>query len=200
MSQTSTQDRRPQLLVVDDEPANLQVLRHILQEDYRLLFAKDGAKALELAAREKPELILLDVMMPGMTGYQVCAQLKATPATSAIPVIFVTALADVEDEAQGFAVGAGGLLINVDLGDSTGDTDTFYVPTPYSYIDPATHVLTINATEGADVLTVSTVGTIFAVFSVNAICTVSTVLTIYSIVTIFTISTNYNTKVRNSII
>ncbi len=106
MSQTSTQDRRPQLLVVDDEPANLQVLRHILQEDYRLLFAKDGAKALELAAREKPELILLDVMMPGMTGYQVCAQLKATPATSTIPVIFVTALADVEDEAQGFAVGA----------------------------------------------------------------------------------------------
>ena len=106
MSQTSTQDRRPQLLVVDDEPANLQVLRHILQEDYRLLFAKDGAKALELAAREKPELILLDVMMPGMTGYEVCAQLKATPATSAIPGIFVTALADVEDEAQGFAVGA----------------------------------------------------------------------------------------------
>lgn len=106
MSQTSTQDRRPQLLVVDDEPANLQVLRHILQEDYRLLFAKDGTKTLELAAREKPELILLDVMMPGMTGYQVCAQLKATPATSAIPVIFVTALADVEDEAQGFAVGA----------------------------------------------------------------------------------------------
>ena len=106
MSQTSTQDRRPQLLVVDDEPANLQVLRHILQEDYRLLFTKDGAKALELAAREKPELILLDVMMPGMTGYEVCAQLKATPATSAIPVIFVTALADVEDEAQGFAVGA----------------------------------------------------------------------------------------------
>ncbi|XQE65495.1 HD domain-containing phosphohydrolase [Pseudomonas sp. P3C3] len=106
MNQTSTQDRRPQLLVVDDEPANLQVLRHILQEDYRLLFAKDGAKALELAAREKPELILLDVMMPGMTGYGVCAQLKATPATSTIPVIFVTALADVEDEAQGFAVGA----------------------------------------------------------------------------------------------
>lgn len=106
MSQTSTQDRRPQLLVVDDEPANLQVLRHILQEDYRLLFAKDGAKALELAARENPELILLDVMMPGMTGYEVCAQLKATPATSAIPVIFVTALADVEDEAQGFAAGA----------------------------------------------------------------------------------------------
>jgi len=106
VNQTSTQDRRPQLLVVDDEPANLQVLRHILQEDYRLLFAKDGAKALELAAREKPELILLDVMMPGMTGYEVCAQLKATPATSTIPVIFVTALADVEDEAQGFAVGA----------------------------------------------------------------------------------------------
>ncbi|WP_374381827.1 HD-GYP domain-containing protein [Pseudomonas fluvialis] len=106
MSQTSTQDRRPQLLVVDDEPANLQVLRHILQDDYRLLFAKEGAKALELARREQPELILLDVMMPGMTGFEVCAQLKADPRTAMIPVIFVTALADVADEARGFALGA----------------------------------------------------------------------------------------------
>ena len=106
MSQTSTQDRRPQLLVVDDEPANLQVLRHILQDEYRLLFAKDGNKALELAAREQPDLILLDVMMPGMTGYEVCERLKGHPDTAAIPVIFVTALADVEDETRGFAVGA----------------------------------------------------------------------------------------------
>ena len=99
-------DARPKLLLVDDEPTNLQVLRQILQDDYRLLFAKDGEKALELAARENPALVLLDVMMPGMTGHEVCARLKATPATAGIPVIFVTALADVEDEAQGFAVGA----------------------------------------------------------------------------------------------
>jgi len=99
-------DNRPKLLLVDDEPTNLQVLRQILQDDYRLLFAKDGDKALELAAREAPALILLDVMMPGMTGHEVCARLKADPACAAIPVIFVTALADVEDEAKGFEVGA----------------------------------------------------------------------------------------------
>ncbi|WP_373388054.1 HD-GYP domain-containing protein [Pseudomonas alcaligenes] len=99
-------DTRPKLLLVDDEPTNLQVLRQILQDDYRLLFAKDGGKALELAAREAPALVLLDVMMPGMTGHEVCARLKAQPATAAIPVIFVTALADVEDEARGFEVGA----------------------------------------------------------------------------------------------
>lgn len=99
-------DTRPKLLLVDDEPTNLQVLRQILQDDYRLLFAKDGDKALELAERENPALILLDVMMPGMTGHEVCARLKSQPATSTIPVIFVTALADVEDEARGFEVGA----------------------------------------------------------------------------------------------
>ncbi|MBB4821621.1 putative two-component system response regulator [Pseudomonas alcaligenes] len=102
----TTADSRLCLLLVDDEPTNLQVLRHILQDDYRLLFAKDGAKALELAQRESPDLVLLDVMMPGMTGHEVCARLKADEATTSIPVIFVTALADVEDEARGFEVGA----------------------------------------------------------------------------------------------
>lgn len=105
MSPTSP-DPRQCLLLVDDEPTNLQVLRHILQDDYRLLFAKDGPKALELAGRERPALVLLDVMMPGMTGHDVCQQLKNDPATREIPVIFVTALADTEDEAKGFEVGA----------------------------------------------------------------------------------------------
>lgn len=105
MSPTSP-DPRQCLLLVDDEPTNLQVLRHILQDDYRLLFAKDGPKALELAGRERPALVLLDVMMPGMTGHEVCQQLKNDPATREIPVIFVTALADTEDEAKGFEVGA----------------------------------------------------------------------------------------------
>ncbi|MGR1216341.1 HD domain-containing phosphohydrolase [Metapseudomonas otitidis] len=105
MSPTSP-DPRQCLLLVDDEPTNLQVLRHILQDDYRLLFAKDGSKALELAGRERPALVLLDVMMPGMTGHEVCQQLKNDPATREIPVIFVTALADTEDEAKGFEVGA----------------------------------------------------------------------------------------------
>jgi putative two-component system response regulator len=94
------------LLLVDDEPNNLQVLRHILQDHYRLLFARDGEKALQLAAASRPDLILLDVMMPGMTGLEVCRQLKQNPQTAALPVIFVTALSDSKDEAEGFAAGA----------------------------------------------------------------------------------------------
>ena len=102
---TPTQDTRPRLLVVDDEPTNLQVLRHVLDKDYRLLFATDGTRALQLARQEQPRLVLLDVMMPGMDGYAVCAALKADPATAAIPVIFVTALADAVDETRGFDAG-----------------------------------------------------------------------------------------------
>ena len=100
MSDTKT------LLLVDDEPVNLQVLRNILEADYRLLFARDGERALQLARTELPDLILLDVMMPGLSGHAVCQQLKADPVTEALPVVFVTALSDVEDEAKGFALGA----------------------------------------------------------------------------------------------
>ena len=101
-----TADTRPKILLVDDEPGNLQVLRHILQDDYRLLFAKDGEKAIELAQRESIDLILLDIMMPGMTGYQICAILKQNEQSRHIPVIFVTALSNAEDETRGFEVGA----------------------------------------------------------------------------------------------
>ncbi|MEY4766743.1 MAG: hypothetical protein RI907_3416 [Pseudomonadota bacterium] len=94
------------LLLVDDEPNNLQVLRQILQADHRLLFARDGQKALELARTAQPDLILLDVMMPGLTGHEVCQQLKADAETARIPVIFVTALADEADETRGFELGA----------------------------------------------------------------------------------------------
>ena len=94
------------LLLVDDEPTNLRVLRTVLQEQYRLLFAKSGEEALQLVQKEQPDLILLDVMMPGLTGFDVCARLKANPVTSAIPVIFVTALKDEMDETKGFELGA----------------------------------------------------------------------------------------------
>ncbi|MDP5149471.1 response regulator [Rheinheimera baltica] len=94
------------LLLVDDEPTNLRVLRTVLQDEYRLLFAKSGEEALQLIQQQQPDLILLDVMMPGMTGYDVCARLKADPATQRLPVIFVTALKDEVDEAKGFEVGA----------------------------------------------------------------------------------------------
>lgn len=93
------------LLVVDDEATNLSVMRQILKDNYRLVFAKNGDKALELAREEHPDLILLDVMMPDTSGYDVCAQLKQDKTTAEIPVIFVTALTETADEARGFAVG-----------------------------------------------------------------------------------------------
>jgi len=99
-------NENPVLLLVDDEPTNLRVLRTVLQDQYRLLFAKSGEEALQLIAQEQPDLVLLDVMMPGLTGFDVCTRLKADATTKAIPVIFVTALKDEIDEARGFAVGA----------------------------------------------------------------------------------------------
>ena len=102
---TQAPDQRPRLLLVDDEPTNLQVLRHILQADYRLLFATDGERALQVAREQRPDLVLLDIMMPHMDGYAVCRALKADAATAAIPVIFITALNDSQDETAGFDVG-----------------------------------------------------------------------------------------------
>lgn len=97
--------QQAKILIVDDEPLNLKVLKQVLQDNYRLSFAKNGMDAIELVNKEKPSLILLDVMMPGMTGFEVCRHLKTDPQTSTIPVIFVTALADEADESEGFAAG-----------------------------------------------------------------------------------------------
>lgn len=100
------QEMQHTVLVVDDEPANLRVLKQILNDEYRLIFAKSGGEALRLAEQKTPDLILLDIMMPDMTGLEVCKTLKTQPTTAAIPVIFVTALSDETDEAQGFELGA----------------------------------------------------------------------------------------------
>lgn len=102
---TDPKSQQARILIVDDEPLNLKVLKQVLQDSYRLSFAKNGQDALELIEKEKPRLILLDVMMPGMTGFEVCRQLKRQPETLTIPVIFVTALADEADESEGFAAG-----------------------------------------------------------------------------------------------
>ncbi|WP_105181607.1 response regulator [Pseudoalteromonas sp. T1lg21] len=97
---------RARILVVDDEPANLKVIREVLAKDYRLSFAKSGELALQLIENEPPKLILLDIMMPDMSGFEVCKVLKANPKTAHIPVIFVTALSHEQDESEGFALGA----------------------------------------------------------------------------------------------
>ena len=99
-------DTRPVVLIVDDTPQNLEVVTGILREQYRAKVALDGPTALKLAHDNPPDLILLDVMMPDMNGYQVCKRLKADPATRRVPVIFLTAMGEVENEAAGFGAGA----------------------------------------------------------------------------------------------
>jgi len=101
------QDRKATVLVVDDTPENIDVLSGILKPHYRVKAAINGRLALSIAAREpQPDLILLDIMMPEIDGYEVCRRLKTDPLTAAIPVIFVTAKSEVEDEQQGFSLGA----------------------------------------------------------------------------------------------
>ena len=94
------------ILVVDDTEANIDILMDILGESYDVRVAMDGESALEMAAEDPPDLILLDIMMPGMDGYQVSEQLKLSEQTSRIPVIFVTALGEMEYESKGLTLGA----------------------------------------------------------------------------------------------
>lgn len=98
--------RLPRLLVVDDQPANIQAVYQTFSADHQVLMATGGEQALKVAAAKQPDLILLDVVMPGMDGHEVCRRLKADPATRDIPVIFVTAHSDEDAETQGLALGA----------------------------------------------------------------------------------------------
>ena len=95
------------ILVVDDTPENLELMSGLLKDQYRVRVANNGERALRLAAADPaPDLVLLDVMMPGIDGYEVCRRLKADPATAGTPVIFLTAKAEIEDERQGLSLGA----------------------------------------------------------------------------------------------
>ncbi len=99
--------RPPNVLVVDDAPENLMVLAQALADRYRVRAAKDGLGALRIAAADPaPDLILLDIVMPGIDGFEVCRRLKSDPATAGIPVIFLTGRSQSEDEERGFALGA----------------------------------------------------------------------------------------------
>lgn len=97
---------RHTVLAIDDVPANLKLLGQILGEEYRFLCATTGAAGLEIAETQRPDLILLDVMMPEIDGYEVCTRLKANPKTERIPVIFLTSLKEETDETRGLEIGA----------------------------------------------------------------------------------------------
>lgn len=98
--------KKHKILIVDDEPNNLKILRQILRDHYQLIFALSGTKALESVTTHQPDMVLLDIMMPDMNGYEVCEKLKANPATQEIPVIFISAMNEEKDESRGFDVGA----------------------------------------------------------------------------------------------
>ena len=97
---------RPKLLVVDDQPINIQVLYQLFAADCQVFMATNGAQALQVCRDKRPDLVLLDVVMPGMDGYEVCRQLKADETLRHIPVIFVTAHDDPEQETMGLDLGA----------------------------------------------------------------------------------------------
>jgi serine phosphatase RsbU (regulator of sigma subunit) len=100
-------DEKKTVLLVDDTPANIQVVNSILRDTYKIRIATNGVKALELAnVIPSPDLVLLDVMMPEMDGYEVCTRLKMAADTRDIPVIFLTGQTEIEDETRGFEVGA----------------------------------------------------------------------------------------------
>ncbi len=98
--------KHPRILVVDDAPENLMIMESVLSRDYSLKMFSDSAQALEYAFANPPDLILLDVMMPGIDGFEICRQFKANDRLADVPVIFITSKTDIEDEERGFAVGA----------------------------------------------------------------------------------------------
>jgi putative two-component system response regulator len=98
--------KQPKILVVDDAPENLMIMESILSKDYSLTLLNDAKEALDYAFANPPDLILLDVMMPKIDGFEFCRQLKANTKLSDVPVIFITSKTDIEDEERGFSVGA----------------------------------------------------------------------------------------------
>ena len=100
------QETRPVILAVDDTPENLDTVKSILVPDYIVKAAINGMVALKIAGRKPPDLILLDIMMPGMDGYEVCRQLKSDSGTANIPVIFLSGDQDSSSKAKGLELGA----------------------------------------------------------------------------------------------
>ena len=103
---TDAEPQRPRILVVDDDPSIVDLLETFLQREYRVSVATNGGQAIELCRQQSPDLVLLDVMMPGLDGYEVCGRLKSDVATRDIPIIFVTARDETVEEIKGLEAGA----------------------------------------------------------------------------------------------
>ena len=98
---------KPRILVVDDESFYREVLENLMRNDYQVVTAENGEQALELAGQSpQPDMIVLDVVMPGIDGYEVCRRLKSNLQTEDIPIIFLTVKSNVDDEVRGFNLGA----------------------------------------------------------------------------------------------
>ena len=97
---------KPVIMVVDDEIANIELIAAVLEEDYEIVFARSGEQAIDVARKFVPDLILLDVVMPGLDGYETCRRIKQDPGLADVPVIFTTGRDAVEDEVRGLAAGA----------------------------------------------------------------------------------------------
>lgn len=102
---------KPTILVVDDTSSNIMILSSLLKKDYKVKVATNGEKAISIVKQDTPDLILLDIMMPGIDGYETCRRIKSEPKYSNIPIIFLTAKSDDEDEIKGFEVGAADYII-----------------------------------------------------------------------------------------
>ena len=111
MNDAATPTEKPRILVVDDQRLNLNILHGLLKDDYQVMVAASGEQALKAVAAGRPDLILLDVNMPDMDGYEICRRLKQDPTTMRIPVIFITAMSESEDEARGFELGAADYIV-----------------------------------------------------------------------------------------
>lgn len=103
-------ENRPTVLIVDDTPDNITLLSNLLKDKYNTKVATSGATALQIVASAKIDLVLLDIMMPEMDGFETCRRLKGDPQTSAIPVLFLTAKSQPEDESLARSVGAADFL------------------------------------------------------------------------------------------
>ena len=102
----SSSETRQKICIVDDDAMQATLIGMMLSQDYQVIQAASGTEGLDLIQREKPDLVLLDIMMPDIDGLDVCEQLKSNPETSGIPIVFLTGLEDATDQEKGFELGA----------------------------------------------------------------------------------------------